>query len=147
MEANKVAFFTGWVQRPGFLSRFPVGMSAADFVNTLNSNTGNALTSSEAQTLINQLTANNTTQGRAAAVRAVSQNPEFTSREKNKAFVLMQYYGYLRRNPNDPPELTLDFQGYNFWLTKVINHGGDFHAAEMVKSFIVSGEYRSRFGQ
>jgi YVTN family beta-propeller protein len=146
LEANKVAFFTGWVQRLEFLARFPVGMSAADFVNALNGNTGNSLTPSEAQTLINQLAANNTTQGRAAAVRQVSENAEFTRREKNKAFVLMQYFGYLRRNPNDPPEIGLDFAGYNFWLTKLNQHNGNFIQAEMVKSFIVSGEYRRRFG-
>jgi YVTN family beta-propeller protein len=147
LEANKVAFFQGWVQRPGFLARFPIGVSAADFVNTLNNNTGNSLTPPEAQTVINQLAANNTTQGRAAAVRAVCENAEFTRREKNKAFVLMQYFGYLRRNPNDPPEIGLDFAGYNFWLTKLNQHNGNFIEAEMVKSFIVSGEYRQRFGQ
>jgi YVTN family beta-propeller protein len=146
LEANKVAFFTGWVQRPGFLARFPVGMSPADFVNTLNSNTGNALTASEAQTLINDLTANNTTQGRATAVRKVCENAEFTRREKNKAFVLMQYFGYLRRNPNDPPEIGLDFAGYNFWLTKLNDHNGNFIEAEMVKAFVISSEYRLRFG-
>ncbi|HEY8188603.1 MAG TPA: DUF4214 domain-containing protein, partial [Pyrinomonadaceae bacterium] len=146
LEANKVAFFNGWVQRPAFLARFPAGMSPTDFVNALNTNTGNALPPSEVQNLISQLTANNTTQGRALVVRLVSQNPEVTNREKNKAFVLMQYFGYLRRNPNDPPEIGLDFAGYNFWLNKLNEHGGNFIQAEMVKSFIVSGEYRRRFG-
>jgi len=146
LETNKVAFFTGWVQRPEFLARFPLGMSAADFVNTLNSNTSNSLTPPETQPLINQLAANNTTQGRAAAVRQVSENAEFTRREKNKAFVLMQYFGYLRRNPNDPPEAELNFNGYNFWLAKLNQHNGNFIQAEMVKSFIVSGEYKRRFG-
>jgi hypothetical protein len=59
----------------------------------------------------------------------------------------MQYFGYLRRNPNDPPEPGLNFNGFNFWLTKLLNHGGNFIDAEMVKSFIVAGEYRQRFGQ
>ena len=58
----------------------------------------------------------------------------------------MQYFGYLRRNPNDPPELSLDFQGYNFWLNKLNQFHGDYIAAEMVKAFILSGEYRHRFG-
>jgi hypothetical protein len=59
----------------------------------------------------------------------------------------MQYFGYLRRNPNDAPELSLDFGGYNFWLGKLNQFGGDFRAAEMVKAFITSTEYRARFGQ
>jgi hypothetical protein len=52
----------------------------------------------------------------------------------------------LRRNPNDPPELTLDFQGYYSWLTKLNQFNGNFINAEMVKAFIVSTEYRQRFG-
>ena len=58
-----------------------------------------------------------------------------------------QYFGYLRRNPNDPPEPTLDFQGYNFWLTKLDSFNGNFIQAEMVKAFLNSTEYRQRFGQ
>jgi len=59
----------------------------------------------------------------------------------------MEYFGYLRRNPDDLPEPTLDFTGYNFWLTKLEQSGGDYRAAEMVKAFISSDEYRRRFGQ
>ena len=60
--------------------------------------------------------------------------------------MLMQYFGYLRRNPNDPPEPGLNFDGYNFWLTKLNQFNGSFVSAEMVKSFLVSSEYRQRFG-
>ena len=56
----------------------------------------------------------------------------------------MQYFGYLRRNPGDPPDS--DFTGYDFWLTKLNQFNGDFQKAEMVKAFISSGEYRQRFG-
>jgi len=55
-----------------------------------------------------------------------------------------QYFGYLRRNPQDPPDNNLN--GYNFWLNKLNEFGGDFRRAEMVKAFLVAGEYRQRFG-
>jgi len=55
----------------------------------------------------------------------------------------MQYLGYLRRDPNSGQDT--DYTGYDFWLQKLNNHGGDFHAAQMVRSFIVSGEYLNRF--
>jgi hypothetical protein len=55
----------------------------------------------------------------------------------------MQYFGYLRRNPNDAPDS--DYSGYNFWLNK-LNSFGNYQNAEMVQSFLVSGEYRQRFG-
>src|SRR6266403_3208777 len=84
---------------------------------------------------------------RAEVLRAIAEDPEFTNAEFNRAFVLMQYFGYLRRNPNDAPEVTRDFAGYNFWLTKLNQFNGNFVQAEMVKAFITSGEYKQRFGQ
>ncbi|HKG15281.1 MAG TPA: hypothetical protein VKB12_18295, partial [Pyrinomonadaceae bacterium] len=62
-----------------------------------------------------------------------------------QAFVLMEYFGYLRRNPQDPPDG--DRGGYVFWLSKLNEFNGDFIKAEMVKAFISSDEYRHRFGQ
>jgi hypothetical protein len=56
----------------------------------------------------------------------------------------MQYFGYLRRNPDDPPDTNLD--GFNFWLNKLEQFNGNFVDAEMVKAFISSLEYRQRFG-
>src|SRR6185295_10210376 len=50
--------------------------------------------------------------------------------------VLMEYFGYLRRDP--------DTQGFNYWLAK-LDFFGNFQSAEMVRSFILSPEYRSRF--
>ena len=61
----------------------------------------------------------------------------------NSAFVLMQYFGYLRRDPNGGADR--DFSGYNFWLTKLDTFNGNFQQAEMVRAFLVSREYRGRF--
>ena len=52
---------------------------------------------------------------------------------------MMEYFGYLRRDP-DP-------DGYQFWLQKLNEFHGNFVQAEMVKAFIDSAEYRQRFGQ
>ena len=57
----------------------------------------------------------------------------------------MQYFGYLRRNPNDTPDS--DYTGYDFWLQKLILFNGNYIDAEMVRAFISSIEYRQRFGQ
>jgi hypothetical protein len=78
-------------------------------------------------------------------LRAVADDADFKAREFNRAFVLMQYFGYLRRAPNDPPDA--DFTGYNFWLGKLNQFGGNYVSAEMVKAFITSDEYVKRFGQ
>jgi len=144
LEGNKVAFFNGWVQRSEFLARYPTSMTAATFIDTLNANTGGSLTPSVRDALVAQLNGNNTTQGRASAVRQVAENAEFNRREFNRAFVLMQYFGYMRRNPNDPPDT--DFSGWQFWLDKLNQFNGNFVNAEMVRAFIISTEYRQRFG-
>lgn len=57
----------------------------------------------------------------------------------------MQYFGYLRRNPNSDPDV--NFNGYNFWLAKLNQFNGNFIDADMVKAFISSSELRLRFGQ
>ena len=72
------------------------------------------------------------------SLRKVADSNSVVQAEFNPAFVLMEYFGYLRRDP--------DTGGYNFWLAKLEQFNGNYVQAEMVKSFIVSGEYRSRFG-
>ena len=56
----------------------------------------------------------------------------------------MQYFGYLRRNPDDPPDA--DFSGYNFWLAKLNQFNGNYINAQMVQAFLSAIEYRQRFG-
>jgi hypothetical protein len=145
LETNRQAFINEFVTRPLFVALYPQTMSAAAFVDALNANTGGSLSQSERNALVNDLTSGART--RAQVLRAVAEDADFAVREKNNAFVLTQYFGDLRRNPDDPPEELQDFRGYNFWLGKLNQFGGDFRAAEMVKSFIVSGEYRGRFGR
>jgi hypothetical protein len=82
---------------------------------------------------------------RAQVLRSVAEDADLKNAEFNKAFVLMQYFGYLRRNPDDAPDH--DFSGDSFWLNKLNSFNGDYINAEMVKAFISSDEYRHRFGQ
>lgn len=81
---------------------------------------------------------------RAEALRLLVEDADFKQAQLNPAFVLMEYFGYLRRNPNDPPDNNL--AGYNFWLNKLNQFNGNFVSADMVKAFITSTEYRRRFG-
>jgi hypothetical protein len=57
----------------------------------------------------------------------------------------MQYFGYLRRNPDDAPDG--DFRGWQFWLSKLDQFHGNFVQAEMVRAFLESTEYTQRFGR
>jgi CSLREA domain-containing protein len=142
LENNKQAFTAGFVQRSRFTTAFPVTMTAAQFVDKLNTNAGNPLSQSERDQLVNDLSSSVKT--RAQVLRAVAEDSDLFNAETNRAFVLMQYFGYLRRNPNDPQDN--DYTGYDFWLTKLNQFNGNFVNAEMVKAFIASSEYRARFG-
>ena len=148
LENNKVAFFLAFVSRMRFISDYPTTMTPAEFVDKLFMRAGVTPTPAERTAAINEFgSAADTFDGnaRVRALRRVAENSTLAAQEKNRAFVLMQYFGYLRRNPNDPPELTLDFTGYNFWLNKLNQFNGNFVTADMVKAFITSGEYRQRF--
>ena len=143
LEANQEAYFNEFVQRPDFAATYPPTVTSAQYVDSLDANAGGALSTSERDALVAALAAGKKT--RAEVLRAVAEDADFSAAQLNRAFVLMQYFGYLRRNPNDSPDS--DFGGYNFWLGKLNQFGGNYVAAELVKAFIQSGEYRARFGQ
>jgi hypothetical protein len=140
LENNKQAVIADFVSRPRFIAEHPLFMTPAQFVDSLHW----LLPQAERDQLVNDLTTGAKT--RAQVVRAVAENPNLFAFERNSAFVLVQYFGYLRRNPNDAPEVGLDYTGYDFWLNKLQDFGGNFVNAEMVKAFITSGEYQQRFG-
>ena len=144
MENNKQAYALAFVGRPEFQTAFPGSMSAAEFVDTLDANAGRVLSSTETANLVGTLGGTPSDAAkRALVVRAVAENSNLQQREFNKAFVLMQYFGYLKRNPDEGNDT--DFSGYNFWLGKLNQFGGNFVNAEMVKAFILSTEYNQRF--
>jgi hypothetical protein len=150
LESNKAAFAQDFVLRARFISAYPPGATTPDqFVDALYANAVVTPSASERTSVIAEFggaptSANAAARGR--ALRRVAENTALVQQEKNRAFVLAQYFGYLRRNPYDPPESTLDFSGYNFWLGKLNEFNGNFVNADMVKAFLDSGEYRHRFG-
>ena len=147
LEANKVAFAQDFVTRARFTSAYPTSLTPGQFVDALYVKAGVTPSGAELSSVVNEFGgAGNTadTAARARALRRVAENSTLIQQESNKAFVLMQYFGYLRRNPNDVPDA--DYSGYDFWLTKLNEFNGNYIAAEMVRAFISSTEYRGRFG-
>jgi hypothetical protein len=147
LEANKQSFAGQFVQRARFATAFPTTLTPTQFVAQLFTNAGVTPSIADRNAAIAEFgSATNTADlaARGRALRDVAENSLLVQAEFNRAFVLMQYFGYLRRNPNDPQDN--DYTGYEFWLTKLIQFGGNYNAAEMVKAFITSLEYRQRFG-
>jgi len=144
LSSNKDAFAQAFVQRAAFTTAFPSSLTATQFVDQINSNLGGSLSSTDKANLVNILGATpNDNNKRAQVLRAVAENSSLDPRDFNKAFVAMQYFGYLRRNPNEGPDT--NFDGYNFWLGKLNQFNGNFIQAELVKAFITSYEYLTRF--
>jgi hypothetical protein len=133
LEANKQAFADQWVLRDAFRIAYPDFMTPDDFVNKLFGKAGLA-TDASAQALAADLRAG--TKTRAQVLRAIIDRQDFRGREYNPSFVLMQYFGYLRRDPEQG--------GYDFWLNVLDNKvPGNYRG--MVCAFITSAEYQDRF--
>jgi hypothetical protein len=118
LENNKQAFTLEFVQRSRFTTAFPTSISPSTFVDTMFANAGVTPSTSDRNTAINEFGgASNTSDAaaRSRALRDVAENTTLNQQEFNRAFVLMEYFGYLRRNPNDVPDS--DHSGYNFTRT------------------------------
>lgn len=134
LETNKRDFLNAWVQRPDFRARFGP-MNSAQYVDAIYASAGVPLSANERTRIVLELlTAQRT---RTEVLASLVESDAFVQGHFNRAFVLSQYFGYLQRDP--------DTEGFNFWLQKLDDFQGDFVAAEMVKAFINSDEYRNRF--
>jgi hypothetical protein len=143
LESNKQSYLLELVNSSSFIARFPTTLTGDQFVDALATSASITLTPNERQAAINSFGTGGTA-GRVSAVRSVADSMSLTNAEFNPAFVLLQYYGYLRRNPTDAPDN--NDSGYQFWLAKLNQFNGNFVQAEMVKAFLASSEYRNRFG-
>jgi cytochrome c peroxidase len=137
LNASKAAFADAWMLRQACVSKYGASPSADAFVDTLlgtlKGYDGVDLTAKRA-TYISEL------QGgisRGQVVREVAEETAVHDAEYNASFVLMQYFGYLHRNP--------DSGGYQFWLN-VLNNRAPNNYQGMVCAFITSAEYQRRFG-
>jgi len=151
VEANKQAFADEWVQRSAFLAAYPGTMSNTEMVNKLFASAGLAASIYDAQRQ-QEIQKLNAGLSRALVLRDVIEIPDFKNTpdpnnprhtelklisQYNPAFVLMQYFGYLRRD--------VDQNGYAYWLDIVNDREpNNYHA--MVCAFITSSEYQLRFG-
>ena len=150
MNANKQAFANEFVKRLEFRMIYDV-LNNTQYVDKLFQTTAITPTVGERQALIDGLNGGSETRGSVLfkvvdgtttiagghLVFNTNYGKAFYDQQFNAAFVQMEYFGYLLRDP-DP-------DGYAFWLGK-LNFFGDWVNAEMVKSFIKSPEYRARFG-
>ncbi|MEP6762573.1 MAG: DUF4214 domain-containing protein, partial [Sporichthyaceae bacterium] len=153
INTNKQAFVNQFVTRAEFLAIYGA-LNNDQYVDKLFQTTEVTPTVSERSALINGLNANPATETRASVLFKISDGTQtvaggalqfqtrygqvFYQQQFNPAFVQMEYFGYMKRDP--------DQGGYGFWLGK-LNQYPSFVEAQMVLAFISSPEYRARSGQ
>jgi hypothetical protein len=130
LEAAKVAFIADFMARPAFSSTYN-GLTNQQYVDALLNTAG--VTLSSRQSMIDGL--NNSTMTRAQVLRQIVESTEVSQKYFNQAFVVMEYFGYLRRQPD---------AFYLNWIQFLDAHPGDYRT--MVSGFVNSAEYRQRFG-
>jgi hypothetical protein len=140
-DTSRDKFARDFCARADFIARFSAATTPEAFVDALIASIKN----DSGADLINQrdalLTAYNAVSNdvglsRSRVLRLAIEQPAFTQAEFNRAFVLMQYFGYLRRDP--------DQGGFDFWLDVLNNRERDNYLA-MVCAFVTSTEYQQRF--
>jgi uncharacterized repeat protein (TIGR01451 family) len=141
LRANKNAFMLDFVRRPEFLTKYDGRAFIGTLLMTAHDASGADLTPLESNlraafaNCIN-LVGPGFALCEARAVETVADYPAFSNAVYNQSFVLMQYFGYLRRDA-DP-------SGYAFWLDVITNQDpNNYHG--MVCAFITSAEYQLRF--
>jgi hypothetical protein len=134
LEQSQQAFTEEWITRDAFKQLYPLSLTAAEFVNQLFDRARLIPFAAERQQQIEGMM--NQGKTRADTLRAVIEMAAFKEREFNSSFVLMQYFGYLRRDP--------DAGGYSFWLD-ILNNREPNNYRSMVCAFITSAEYQLRF--
>jgi hypothetical protein len=131
LEANKVTFVQEFMTRSEYTSRYG-SLSNAAFVDALVQTAG--LSSHPLRDAwIGLLNSNSAT--RAEVLRAFTESKEVYDKFYTEAFVVMQYFGYLRRDPD---------ASYLAWIEIMKNNGGDYRG--MISGFMNSNEYVLRFG-
>ena len=134
--AKRDAFANNWLARPEFKTLYPGTLTPTEYIDKLLQTARVTLTGAVTrETLIADLQTGRKT--RAEVLRAIVEHPSVNAQEFNQAFVAMQYFGYLRRDP--------DAQGYQNWLNYLNANPSDFRT--MVRGFLYSTEYTLRFGK
>jgi len=137
LEQRKAEYAEEFSQRTDFKALYDSRADGDDYVNAIVATAG--VTPSNRTDVATRQGAHVITRGR--ALRELLETPEISQRFYNKAFVVVGYFAYLRRDP--------DAQ-YLVWLDLLNNPPAnrtyqDIYR-EMIRGFIQSQEYRARFG-
>ena len=140
LEANKAAFLNEFMTRPEFTAKYGgLTQNPTAFVNKVME-VAQITSLANKDQLIAEMS--NGTKSPAQVLRAIIEGQEVWDRFFFRAFVAMEYFGYLKRDP--------DQAGYDDWVDVLTNGRASAGIApedyrHLVFGFIWSVEYRNRF--
>ncbi len=135
LEANKAAYVNEVMARADFQTKYSATFgNPTAYVDALLQTVGLPTHPGRAG-WISTLNSNNNTQTRGQVLRQLVESGEVFNKYFNEAFVIMQYFGYLRRTAD---------ASYLNWIQTMNQTNGDYRT--MINGFINSAEYRRRFG-
>jgi hypothetical protein len=134
LEDNLRSFAERWVERGEFEALYR-SMTTEGFVDALAANARLSLAQAERAALVDDLGKGTLTRGQ--VLLAIVKNPDFARREETRALVLLHYFGYLQRNPDDPPDNSM--AGFNFWIREATVDPG-----RLTRGFMSSIEYAEK---
>jgi hypothetical protein len=135
LQNNFQSFAAHWTGSAAFKKTF-ANKSAEEYVNQLFANAGVKPDEAQRSELVEEL--RQTGDARPVVLWKVISNEAVVRHERNTALLLLHYFGYLRRNPDDPPDN--DWTGFNYWRTELEKSGDP---ARVTRAFMLSGEYKA----
>lgn len=136
LDENIKDFAANWVKRDKFSSVYK-SLSDDRFVDKVIENAGLSLSPAERIAYMSDL--KNGISSRAQTLLAIVKRPDFTKIEESRSIVLLHYFGYLHRNPDDPPDK--DLSGFNFWVRELETSGD---VSRLLLAFMAADEYKHK---
>jgi hypothetical protein len=135
---NTTKFADALARRAEFKQKYDA-LDDAQYVERLIANAGLTLGDAERAALVDDLKERRET--RANLLLKIADDPRFVVLERERSLVLLHFFAYLRRNPDDPPDGNMN--GFNYWVAEVKKHGGD----DLAKAFAASTENQKFHGK
>lgn len=136
LESNLNKFIADWVEREKFRAQYD-SMSNDRYVDTLAENIGVAVSRIERSKLVDKL--NQSAITRAQLLSNMVNLPQFVQKEKYRSLVLLHYFGYFHRNPDDPPDNNMD--GFSYWVREVEKSK---EPGRLPQAFMAADEYKAK---
>jgi hypothetical protein len=127
-------FLDDWMKRESTVRTFG-SLDDAPYVDRLLANEGISMDPASREALVSGLSSRSET--RVSVLLKIVDDPRFIEKEQNRSLIALHYFGFLHRNPDDPPDG--DLRGFDFWVRELERQ---HDVTKMAAAFRESDEYK-----